>query len=219
MKLKVGIIDYGMGNLHSVAKAIALQGGIPVVSSSKSSLRDSDLLVLPGVGAFGAAVKNLAKSGMDDFVRAWINDGKPYLGICLGFQLLFDRSEESPKARGLGVFKGDVVLFRGDEFKSSDLQVPHMGWNSVENKNLDAEKCLGPGVQDLFYFVHSYYPVPEDYSIVGTVTTYGKPFCSSIATPNLFASQFHPEKSGAAGLRLLKNILGQAEVLAQRKAA
>ncbi len=219
MNLKVGIIDYGMGNLHSVAKAVALQGGRVSVSSNKAELRGSDLLVLPGVGAFGAAMKNLAKSGLDDFAVRWIEEGRPYLGICLGFQLLFERSDESRGSRGLGVFKGNVSMFRGKEFAPGKLQVPHMGWNSVAIKNSEAAVRFKGVESDLFYFVHSFFPEPEDASLVGTMTSYGKPFCSSISTSNVFASQFHPEKSGTAGLKLLKKILKRAERSAERIAA
>ncbi len=211
MKLNVGVVDYGMGNLHSVAKAIALQGARVNVTDSRLKLKDSDLLVLPGVGAFGAAMTTLAKKKLDDFIRQWIEAGRPYLGICLGFQLLFDRSEESRKVEGLGVFEGPVVKFRQSDFKKKGFQIPHMGWNSAERKSKGASGYFkGLRAKDFFYFVHSYYPVPKDKSVIYSETSYGKNFCSSVAKGNLFASQFHPEKSGRIGLRLLKNILEKA---------
>ncbi len=207
MKTRVGVIDYGMGNLHSVSKALALQGASVVVSDSRSLLKTADLLVLPGVGAFGAAMVTLAQKKLDDFVRRWIDEGKPYLGICLGFQLLFDRSEESRRSRGLGVIPGTVVRFREKDLKK-DQQIPHMGWNTAVPVKKE-ERRLFDGIQpsDYFYFVHSYFPVPSDPSWIMTETPYGSRFCSSVLKGNLFASQFHPEKSGTVGLRLLKNIL------------
>ncbi len=211
MKVKVGIVDYGMGNLHSVAKAVALQGGSVSVTDSKNRLKGSDLLVLPGVGAFGAAMTTLAQKKLDDFIWQWIEEGKPYLGICLGFQLLFERSEESPRVKGLGVFKGDVVRFNSADFKKKGLQIPHMGWNNANRKaGTPSDYFKGVDAGNYFYFVHSYYPEPKDKSVLYSETLYGKPFCSSVAQGNLFASQFHPEKSGDSGKRLLKNILKKA---------
>ena len=150
----------------------------------------------------------LAKKKLDDFIRSWIEAERPYLGICLGFQLLFDRSEESPKVKGLGVFEGPVVKFRRSDFKKNFFQIPHMGWNNAVKKTGKSDGYFnGLSAKDYFYFVHSYYPVPNDKSIVFSKTPYGKNFCSSVAKGNLFASQFHPEKSGDVGLKLLKNIL------------
>jgi glutamine amidotransferase len=220
MTVKVGIVDYGMGNLHSVAKAVSLQGGDVVVSSQRAALKSADLLLLPGVGAFGAAMKNLAKLRLDDFVRQWIDEGKSYLGICLGFQLLFERSEESPSVRGLSVFEGSVVKFKGPVYKKRNLQIPHMGWNQIDLKNQSAADCMtGIPKGSRFYFVHSYYPVPLNPLLAGSTTDYGHSFCSSIATPNVFASQFHPEKSSDVGLRLLKNILKRAGARSLKAAA
>lgn len=197
--MNIGVIDYGMGNLHSVSKALASTGARVFVSDSKPRLKQSDMLVLPGVGSFGAAARNLAKKGLDDLVVDWIEDERPFLGICLGLQLLFERSEESPRARGLHIFNGDVVRFRGNK-----LITPHMGWNTVEPKQ---KQKFGLSESDSFYFVHSYFPEPEDKSIVFTRTDYGRPFCSAVASKNLVATQYHPEKSGTVGLKFLKNIV------------
>ncbi len=192
-----------MGNLHSVSKALASTGADVVISDEPSDLAMNDMLVLPGVGSFGAAAKNLAQKGLDRFVKQWIADEKPFLGICLGLQLLFERSEESPSAKGLGVFKGSVVKFR-----EKKMTVPHMGWNTVLPKQ---KQKLGLSKSDYFYFVHSYFPEPKDKKIVFTQTEYGRGFCSAVAKKNLVATQYHPEKSGEAGLRLLKNVVKYME--------
>ncbi|MCG3203740.1 MAG: Imidazole glycerol phosphate synthase subunit HisH [Elusimicrobia bacterium] len=196
-----------MGNLHSVSKALATTGAQVTVSSSKNVLRESDLFVLPGVGSFGAAMVNLAKKGMDDFIVRWISEDRPFLGICLGLQLLFQGSEESPGVPGLGVIKGRVVRFREKDFKKKDYVVPHMGWNTLRPRNEYAKYFKGIKSNDYYYFVHTYFPAPQEQGVVLTETLYGKPFCSAVARGNLVATQFHPEKSGAVGLRLLKNIV------------
>jgi glutamine amidotransferase len=207
MKPVVGVIDYGMGNLHSVGKAFTAQNARVIISNTPRLLKKVDLLVLPGVGSFGAAMKNLAKNGLDDFVVQWIADKKPYLGICLGFQLLFERSEESPGVAGLGVFGGRVVRFRSLK-NGKRLVVPHMGWNTLNVKKKFRNNIFA-GVKkgDRFYFVHSFYPVPKKQAIVATTTPYGGGFCSSVGQDRLFASQFHPEKSGRLGSKIISNIL------------
>lgn len=206
--LQIGLIDYGMGNLHSVSKALSLQGDRVLISDSVKRLRGSDYLVLPGVGAFGAAMLALAKKKLDDLIFGWISDRKPYLGICLGFQLLFSRSDESPGVEGLGYFKGRVVSFKKSDFNGKPFNIPHMGWNSVVLRNSAALGVFkGVKPSDTLYFVHSYFPEPVDPSIIGSETKYGRSFCSSVATASLFASQFHPEKSGQVGLKLIHNIL------------
>jgi len=207
MNVKVGVIDYGMGNLHSVAKALSLQGGRVFVSDKPSQLKKSDLLVLPGVGAFGAAMKNLKKKGLVRFIQAWCADNKPYLGICLGFQLLFDKSEEDPNVPGLKIMKGDVVSFKKRDFKGKPFNIPHMGWNTVEQKQSSGSLFSSIDKSASFYFVHTYFPEPKDSRVIQTETTYGRAFCSSVSRGNLFATQFHPEKSGEGGLRLLHNVL------------
>jgi imidazole glycerol phosphate synthase glutamine amidotransferase subunit len=202
VKKNVGVVDYGMGNLHSVTKAFAAQGARVTVSSSPEELKSSELLVLPGVGSFGAAMNTLAEKNLDGFLRDWLLDDRPYLGICLGFQLLFESSEESPGVPGLGVFPGHVV-----KFNVGKRRVPHMGWNSIERKKSNTPYFKGIKADDPFYFVHSYYPAPADKKDILTMTDYGKPFCSSVARGRIFASQFHPEKSGEVGQRLLHNVL------------
>lgn len=205
--VRIGVVDYGMGNLHSVAKALSSQGGRVTVSDDRSRLKSSDLLVLPGVGSFGAAMRNLSRKGLDDFIHAWIEDKKSYLGICLGLQLLFERSEEDPGVPGLGVLKGRVFKFRSADFKKGGYCVPHMGWNTVVGSKKRNGIFKGIAATDSFYFVHTFYPAPKEEKVVCTKTVYGKPFCSSVQTERLFASQFHPEKSGNVGLTLLSNII------------
>jgi len=206
VRVSVGIIDYGMGNLHSVSKAFQSQGAGVVISDSPAKLRKNNLLVLPGVGAFGAAMRTLAKKRLDDFVHAWVSDGKPYVGICLGFQLLFERSEEDKETPGLGLFKGTVVRFDKKTLKKNPI--PHMGWNTAPRSNPAAAPFFkGIKPKDYFYFVHSYYPVPLDPKMIASKTVYGSPFCSAIVNSHLLATQFHPEKSGQIGLRLVKNIV------------
>lgn len=206
--IKAGLVDYGMGNLHSVAKALDRSGARVTVSSSPGKLRGCDVLVVPGVGSFGAAMRNLSRRNLDKFIRRWVQDGRPYLGICLGLQLLFERSDEDKKTRGLGLFKGRVVPFQSRDFREGTFRIPHMGWNQVRVMKKTGEKIFrGLGSDDSYYFVHSYFPAPKDKTLVLTNTPYGKGFCSSIQKGNLVATQFHPEKSGERGLRLLKNIL------------
>jgi glutamine amidotransferase len=147
---------------------------------------------------------NLGKNGLDDFARAWIDDGKPFLGVCLGLQLLFENSEESRGVPGLGVFKGRVRAFRPKDFRSKDFRIPHMGWNTLD---VVQSQKFGIKKSDSFYFVHTYFPEPEDSSVVLATTRYGRSFCSAAAKANVVATQFHPEKSGDVGLRLLKNVV------------
>lgn len=203
----IGVVDYGMGNLHSVEKALALGGARVNVTDNRAKLRSSDVLVLPGVGSFGAAMKNLGRKKLDDFIRHWIDDEKPYLGICLGLQLLFESSEEDRRVPGLGAIKGRVTRFHKKDFKKEPYTIPHMGWNTTNVETKDKSLFQGISAQDSFYFVHTYFPKPLDNAVVATTTRYGKEFCSSVATGNIFASQFHPEKSGPVGLRLLSNVI------------
>jgi glutamine amidotransferase len=195
-KVSVGMLDYGMGNLHSAAKAFEAAGARVKVSDAARSLNGTDLLVVPGQGRFDAAMKTLSKKGLLDFIKRWIGDQKPFFGICLGLQILFDSSEEAPGVKGLGLLPGRVKKFRG-----ARLTVPHMGWNEV--KWTEAGKPRG----DYFYFVHSYYPEPALKSDVWARTPYGKNFCSAARRGSVSATQFHPEKSGEVGLRFLKKLL------------
>jgi len=196
----IAIIDYGMGNLRSVQKGLERVGFDAVVTRDVSEIHAARGVVLPGVGAFSACMGNLAEFGLIEPIRGIIRAHKPFLGICLGFQLLFSESEEFGKQKGLDVFSGKVVGFHARE----ELKVPHMGWNRLD-KQKDSPFLDGIANGDYVYFVHSFYVVPEDRGIVATTTDYGKPFVSSIATESLFACQFHPEKSQELGLRILAN--------------
>jgi len=196
----IAIIDYGMGNLRSVEKAFAHTGHAATITNDPAVLADAAKLVLPGVGAFRDAIAALRSRHLVEPIRSAIAAGKPFLGICLGLQLLFDRSFEDGEYQGLGVVSGDVVRFD----VPPECKVPHMGWNQVQFRR---RPPIFAGVDEgaHFYFVHSYYVVPRDESVVATQTDYPRPFCSSIWREKLFATQFHPEKSQDAGLRVLKN--------------
>ncbi len=198
----IAIVDYGMGNLRSVSKAFQSQGFTVNVTRDPGDIREASGLVLPGQGAFGDCVKNLEENGIFQTIREFIESGKPYLGICLGLQVLFEGSEESPGVAGLGLLKGKVVKF--PSFKKERLKVPHMGWNRI---GIRKKTALLEGIPDgsWFYFVHSYFPVPEDESVIAITCTYGLEFTATVATGNIFACQFHPEKSSAYGLLLLRN--------------
>ena len=204
----IAIIDYGMGNLRSVHKGFERVGFPAVVTQDRGLIQEASGLVVPGVGAFKKAMENLTELGLVEPIKEFIESGKPFLGICLGLQILFSESEEFGVQSGLGIFKGRVVRFPlfqpGSSPSWGPLKVPHMGWNAVQIKNqVPALHGIEDGAH--FYFVHSYYPVPEDPEIVATTTNYGGEFVSSIGRENLFACQFHPEKSQAVGLKILKN--------------
>ena len=200
---RVAIVDLGLGNLHSVAKAFERAGAQPELSADPEVLLRADRLVMPGQGAFKECAHALAGE-VGDAVREWIGTGRPYLGICLGMQALFESSEEAPGERGLGVFEGEVKRFRSSlaDDEGRPLKVPHIGWNQIESRH--------PVFEDgeWFYFVHSYYCVPVDASLVAATTDYGGPFCSAIARDNVLACQFHPEKSQHAGARVIGHFLG-----------
>ncbi len=202
------IVDYGMGNLRSVHKALERVGFPAVVTQDPSLIGRADGMVLPGVGAFKMAMENLEQLRLIDPILEFIRSGKPFLGICLGLQLLFSESEEFSLCRGLDVFSGKVIRFPfslpGAPLAKDSLKVPHMGWNSVRIRNRGrALEGIEEGTH--FYFVHSYFPVPQDPEIIATTTDYGGEFASSVGKGNLFACQFHPEKSQSAGLRILRN--------------
>jgi glutamine amidotransferase len=204
----IAIVDYGMGNLHSVQKGFERVGYEAVVSHDPQVIRSADGLVLPGVGAFKKAMENLRSLGLERSILLFIERGKPFLGICLGLQMLFSESEEFGSEKGLGVFKGRVVRFQNAEMGGIHGQemrkIPHMGWNAIHiQKTIPVLEGIPEGSH--FYFVHSYFPVPEDTRIVATTTNYGIPFASSVGQGKLFACQFHPEKSQAFGLQILKN--------------
>jgi glutamine amidotransferase len=198
--MTIAIIDYGMGNLRSVQKGLERVGFDAVISRDPAFIEAADGVVLPGVGAFGACMQNLTTYGLVDTVHRVVRAGTPFLGICLGMQLLFEESEEFGPIRGLGLLPGRVVRFRD----RPELKVPHMGWNTIR-KLAPAPHLEGIEDGDSVYFVHSYYVVPSDPSLTATSTTHGVEFTSSIWRDNVFASQFHPEKSQAIGLRILEN--------------
>jgi len=202
--MKFVVIDYESGNLRSVSRALESQGVDPLVSGDAAEFEGADAMVLPGVGSGPAAMDALKQRGMVGPIRDYIASGRPFLGICLGLQLLMDRTEEGD-APCLGVVPGDAKRL------PAGLKVPHMGWNSVRFNN--AHPVLaGVPQESYFYFVHSYYADPEDPAGVSGTTEYGIPFCSVYAKDNLVATQFHPEKSGPAGLRIYKNFIGLASV-------
>ncbi|MEN3001343.1 MAG: imidazole glycerol phosphate synthase subunit HisH [Armatimonadota bacterium] len=200
----IAIIDYGMGNLRSVQKAFEALGAPAQITADPATIRTADAVVLPGVGAFGAAMARLHEAGLVAPLRAIIENGKPFLGICLGLQLLFESSEESPGVEGLGVLRGRVVGFQSHG--SFPLPVPHIGWNQL----LPVPSCplwQGMPEQAFVYFVHSFYPEPAEPRLITAWCDYGVRFPCAVQQGNLFAVQFHPEKSGAVGLSILRNFL------------
>jgi len=197
---RIAIIDYQMGNLRSVQKGFEKVGHAAVITSDPAELAAAEKVVLPGVGAFGDAMAELKRRELVGPIRAAIASGKPFLGICLGLQLLFDVGYEGGEFEGLGIFRGKCVRFD----LAPPLKVPHMGWNKGTIK-VRAPALEGIVDGTFFYFVHSYYVVPEDPHIIAIETEYGRPFCAAIAHGKLLATQFHPEKSQADGLKILKN--------------
>ncbi len=201
----IAIVDYGMGNLRSVQKALESLGAPAQITHDPRALQEADAIVLPGVGAFGAAMERLNAQGLTDALRREIERGKPFLGICLGLQLLYESSEESPGVEGLGVLKGRVVGFRSrPDFA---LPVPHIGWSALHLTQPESPLWQGITERSYVYFVHSYYPEPEDRASVIATCDYGGAFVCAVGKDNLYAVQFHPEKSGAIGLQILRNFL------------
>jgi glutamine amidotransferase len=199
MNRRIVIIDYGMGNLRNVEKGFEKVGFEAEVTRNKKEIEKASGIVLPGVGAFRDCMVNLERYGLIEPILRSVEKGKPYLGICLGLQILFSESEEFGSHRGLDLIKGRVVKFIPDP----EHKVPHMGWNTVQKKR-EAPMLRGIESGDFFYFVHSYYVIPEEAEWVSTSTDYGKAFVSSIWKENLFATQFHPEKSQEKGLKILE---------------
>lgn len=200
----IAVIDYGVGNLFSVEKALAALGAEVRVTSDAAEIAAADKIVLPGVGAFGDCMKNLTATGLIPTIRACVAKGTPLLGICVGLQILFEGSEESPGVAGLGLLKGMVR-----KIQAPGLKVPHMGWNSLTitelRQSVDLFKDLS--VKPYVYFVHSYHAVPADRSIITSAAVYGELLTASVAAGNIQATQFHPEKSGDVGLTILKNFI------------
>ncbi|MFC1703982.1 imidazole glycerol phosphate synthase subunit HisH [Candidatus Omnitrophota bacterium] len=198
----IAIVDYGTGNLRSVQKALESVGADAKVTSDAEEIRTAKKLVLPGVGAFGQAMRKLSEVQLVPVIKDYLESKRPFLGICLGLQLLFTESEECPGLKGLDVFPGIVKRF-------TELKVPHMGWNQIKITKEKKDNPIFKGLKDdtHAYFCHSFYVEPKDSSIVATRTDYGLDFVSMIAADTIWAMQFHPEKSQAAGLRILKNFV------------
>ncbi|MBF0484031.1 MAG: imidazole glycerol phosphate synthase subunit HisH [Candidatus Omnitrophica bacterium] len=196
----IAIIDYGMGNLRSVQKAFEKAGAETVVTQKASDIKAAQKIVLPGVGAMRPAMEKLTELGLIPVIKNVVNENKPFFGICLGFQILFEVGYEGGKVEGLGILKGSVEKF-------TKLKVPQMGWNqlNISNKNCAIFKNIPD--QSNVYFCHSYYVKPKDQSIIATTTNYGIDYCSSICSNNIFGVQFHPEKSQEVGLEIIKNFI------------
>ncbi len=195
----VAIIDYGAGNLHSVKNALDFLGVESEITNDKNKIENASHVILPGVGAFGDAMKCLEESGLTQTVKKAADGSRPFLGICLGLHMLFEESEETPGIKGLGIFKGKVV-----KIPECGLKIPHMGWNSTA---LAKNSRILPENEPFVYFVHSYYITPDDESIVSAYTEYGKKLAVAVEDGNIFAVQFHPEKSGDAGMNILRRFL------------
>ena len=196
----IAIIDYGAGNIQSVAKALTHIGCDCLVTRNKDEILKADGAVLPGVGSFGDTVDSLNKYGIKDAIKEYIASGKPFLGICLGMQLLFPASEESPGAAGLGIYDGSISRIPNGE----GLKIPHMGWNSLE---INPKSRLFKGIEKnpYVYFVHSYFLHASDRELVAATAEYGVTIDAAVERGNVFATQFHPEKSGETGLQILRN--------------
>ncbi|MDD5199924.1 MAG: imidazole glycerol phosphate synthase subunit HisH [Terrimicrobiaceae bacterium] len=205
----IGIIDYGSGNLRSVSKALDVAGARTRFVSTPDAIDQIGAVVVPGVGAFGDCARNLRATGLWDPLREWIAADRPYLGICLGYQLLFESSEESPGVPGLGALPGVVR-----RFPSGPLKVPHMGWNPLHIVQPADRLYRGLPAAPSVYFVHSYFPVPADSSLVTATCDYAGSFAASITRGALSAVQFHPEKSQAVGLAILRNFVASIDALA-----
>jgi len=199
---RVAVVDYGSGNLRSVARALERSGLAPDVTGDPTAVRAADAVVLPGVGAFADAMASLAAKGLDRAVRDAIESGTPYLGLCLGLQLLFEASDEHGETRGLALLPGRVERFPDRAPDGTRLRVPHIGWNTVRFAG-PHPLCARLPAEDCFYFVHSYRAIPEDSDCLAGTVDYGGAFAAAVARDNVFAVQFHPEKSQAAGRRLL----------------
>ena len=194
----IAIIDYGAGNLHSVKNALDYIGADAVITGNPEEILRADAVILPGVGAFGDCMASLNKSGLVDTVKTAATSGKPFLGICLGLQLLFEESEESPGVSGLGIFKGKIA-----KIPDRGLKIPHMGWNNIETAK-DSKILSG---NPFVYFVHSYYLQTEDENLISAYTEYGEKLAVAVERDNIFAVQFHPEKSGDAGMEILRKFV------------
>lgn len=195
----ISIIDYGMGNLRSLMNAFQFLGEKVKITNNPEEIERAEKLVFPGVGNFGKAIENLKRKKIDLAIKRNIKKGTPFLGICLGLQLLFEKSQEAPEIDGLGILKGKVLKFQ-------KVKIPQIGWNQIE---IQRESKILAGIKNnsFVYFMHSFYVEPRDKRIIIAKTNYGKDFCSAIELKNIFAFQFHPEKSGKVGLKILKNFI------------
>lgn len=198
----IAIIDYDAGNIKSVEKALQKLGAEVVITKNAEVILQAEKVILPGVGAFGDAMANLKKFGLDKVIYQVVEKGTPFLGICLGLQLLFERSDETPGVEGLGILKGEILRIPDKE----DLKIPHMGWNSLHLQN-QGRLFQGLPEQSYVYFVHSYYLKAEEEEIVKATTDYSVNIHASVEKNNVFACQFHPEKSSDVGLKILKNFV------------
>jgi glutamine amidotransferase len=199
----IAIIDYGMGNIHSVQKALELMGAPTVVTNRLKDIELAEKLVLPGVGAFDDAIVELKKQKLVSAIKDQLNNKKPFLGICLGMQLLFKESEEGKDSKGLGVLSGTVKKFSSTQ----GLKVPHMGWNELEIKNKNCPLLKDINDKSCVYFCHSYYPEPDNSSLTAANCSYGTEFSCIVWQDNIYGVQFHPEKSQQVGLKMLKNFV------------
>ena len=200
----IALVDYGAGNVRSVQKALTAAGGDVRLVSTPDKVAQADAVVLPGVGAFDDCINAMQRQELVESIREFITSGKPFLGICVGYQALFEKSEEfNSCSSGMDVFEGKVIRFSG-----KGIKIPQIGWNQVNIQKPDCPIFDGIDSGSYFYFVHSYFPEPRDSSIVASRTTYGVEFCSAIWKGNVFATQFHPEKSQKAGIKLLVNFVG-----------
>lgn len=196
MSERIVIVDYGMGNLHSVNKAIAAVGGEPVISGDARVLAEAEKLILPGVGAFGDCMANLHQSGLVPVLQEYLQSGRPFLGICLGMQVLFEGSDEAPGVAGLGYFKGQVRKL------STNFKIPHMGWNKLSLRS--SSPLLAQAANEYVYFVHSFHAEPQDQAIITSTCDYGMEVTASVGQGSVQACQFHPEKSSRVGLGLMR---------------
>jgi glutamine amidotransferase len=197
---RIAVVDYGIGNLRSAEKALQHLHADAALTSDRSAIESAEAVVLPGVGAFGACMQALRRAGLEGATRAAATDGRPFLGICIGMQMLFDGSDESPEVSGLGIISGRVTRL------PRTVRLPQMGWNTLE---VVAGSCLGADLPEpaWLYFVHSYAPAPDDPSVVAAWCDYGRRFAAAVEQGPVWATQFHPEKSGAVGMRMLSNFV------------
>lgn len=201
--MKIAIVDYGMGNIHSVAKSIQVCGVEPVITNKKSQLVLADKIILPGVGAFDDAMLELQKLDLVSVIQEQVNCKKPFLGICLGMQLLLESSQEAKVSKGLGLLGGQVVKFSS----TGGMKVPHMGWNNCKVVDKNCLLLSGISDNDQVYFCHSYYPEPSDKTVIAATCNYGVEFGCVIYKENVYGVQFHPEKSQTVGLKIIKNFI------------